>query len=168
MTDIRDVARELVRNVQDQTRVWHRLLELSVAQRTALETQDVHGVHALLQEIEMVMLDRSRTEVRRSMLVTQAAALLGVEPDSVTRDLLAGCCDAELAQQLHQASEQLRALVGQLDAVVARNAALLQQELEIIDVLVQGATTDTTARATYGKQGMQHEAPRLRLLDAQA
>jgi hypothetical protein len=168
MSSIRDVAAELVRNVQDQARSWRRLLELSIAQRGALEAQDAPTVHALLQDIELAMLDRSRTELRREALVAQAAALLGVEPQSVTRELVAGCVDAELAGRLDTAAEELRALVVELDAVVERNTALLQQELSIIEVLVQGATTDSTARATYGKQGVQQEAPRLRLLDAQA
>jgi hypothetical protein len=66
-----------------------------------------------------------------------------------------------------QAAEELRALVVELDAVVGRNAALLEQERAIIEVLVEGATIDTSVRATYGQHGMQSEAPRLRLLDAQ-
>ena len=163
-----DVARELVLNVREQARVWQRLLELSTHQRAALEAQDVHAVHALLQEIEITMHERARTELRRSILIRQAAAHLGIEPEDVTRDVIAGCCDTQLASELEAAAEELRVLVVELDSVVARNAVLLEQELSIIEVLVQGVTTDTTARTTYGKQGMQQEAPRLRLLDAQA
>jgi hypothetical protein len=168
MTDIREVAHELSLNLQTQVRVWTRLLELSQAQRIALEAQDVHAVHAILQELEVLMLDRSRTEVRRGMLITQAASCLGIEPDAVTRDLIAACCERELAEELERAAEELRVLVVELDSVVARNSALLQQELDIIELLVQGATTDVSTPATYGKQGVQQEAPRLRLLDAQA
>lgn len=167
MTGIQDVARELVVNVQDQARVWQRLLELSQAQRRALEAQDVHAVHALLQEVEVVMLERSRAEVRRGMLLNQAAAMLGVTMEELTRDMIAGCCEPELARSLVTAAEELRALVVELDAVVGRNKVLLEQELQIIEVLVQGATVDTSIRATYGKHGSQQEAPRLRLLDAQ-
>lgn len=167
MTAIQDVARELVVNVQDQVRVWQRLLELSQAQRRALEVQDVHAVHALLQEVEVVMLERSRAEVRRGVLLAQAAAMLGVPAEELTRDMVAECCEPQLAQSLVAAAEELRALVVELDSVVARNKVLLEQELQIIEVLVQGATVDTSTRATYGKHGMQQEAPRLRLLDAQ-
>ncbi|MCB0877783.1 MAG: flagellar export chaperone FlgN [Thermoleophilia bacterium] len=163
-----DVVTEVVANVREQVRIWSRLLELSSAQREALEVQDVHRVHAVLQEIEVTMLDRGRTEVRRGMLLQQAASILGLELAAVTRDVLVGCVGAELGQELEAAAEELRALVVELDAVVARNTALLEQELAIIEVLVQGATTDVAARTTYGKQGVQQEAPRLRLLDAQA
>lgn len=168
MSAIQDVAEELVLNVQEQARAWKRLLDLSQAQRAALEAQDAPTVHGILQEIEVAMLDRSRTEVRRGMLINQAAAHLGIEPGDVTRDLITACCDADLGGRLEQAADELKVLVVELDAVVARNAALLEQELSIIEVLVQGATTDSTARSTYGKQGVQQEAPRLRLLDAQA
>lgn len=167
MTAIQDVARELVVNVQDQARVWQRLLELSQAQRQALEAQDVHAVHAVLQDVEVVMLERSRAEVRRGMLLAQAAAVLGVPAEELTRDMVVACCEPQLAQSLVTAAEELRALVVELDSVVARNKVLLEQELQIIEVLVQGATVDTSTRATYGKHGTQQEAPRLRLLDAQ-
>jgi hypothetical protein len=167
MTTIADVAHELTRNVLEQVSVWQRLLTLSNAQRRALDEQDVHAVHALLQEIEVAMLDRSRTEVRRGMLIAQSAGLLGIPVENVTRDAIVACCDQAQGEQLVAAAEELRALIVELDAVVGRNAAMLEQELAIIEVLVQGATVDVTARATYGKHGMQQEAPRLRLLDAQ-
>lgn len=167
MSEIRTVAHELCLNLGEQARAWRHLLDLSHAQLHALQQQDVHSVHAILQEIEVAMLERSRTELRRSMLLTQAASMLGVPTDEVTRDVIVRHCDAPLGEALEQAAEELRSLVVELDAVVARNAAMLEQELAIIEVLVRGATVDTSARMTYGKHGMQQEAPRLRLLDAQ-
>ena len=167
MTALRSIAHELCLNLGEQSRVWRRLLDLSQAQLTALKAQDVHSVHAVLQEIEIAMLDRSRTEVRRGVLLAQAGALLNMAPEAITRDVIAANCDAPLGAALAQAAEELRALVVELDAVVARNSAMLEQELAIIEVLVRGATVDTKAQKTYGKHGMQQEAPRLRLLDAQ-
>lgn len=167
MTTIADIAHELTSNVREQVAVWQRLLTLSQAQRQALEAQDVQSVHALLQEIEVAMLDRSRTEVRRSMLIAQAGGVLGIPAQDVTRDAIVACCDPVQGEQLVIAAEQLRVLIVELDAVVGRNTAMLEQELAIIEVLVQGATVDASARPTYGKHGMQQEAPRLRLLDAQ-
>jgi hypothetical protein len=167
MTAIREIAHEVCLNVQEQTRVWRRLLDLSLAQLQALQSQDVHSVHAILQELEVAMLERSRTEVRRGMLLNQAAVVLEIPVDDITRDILVEHCDESLAQELVRSAEELRALIVELDAVVARNSAMLEQELAIIEVLVRGATVDTTARTTYGKHGMQQEAPRLRLLDAQ-
>jgi len=167
MSAIDHVARDLCTNIAEQTRVWHRLLELSQAQLEALQAQDVHAVHAILQELEVAMLERGRTEIRRSMLLDQAALILGMPVVEVTRDAIAAACDAPLGAALEAAAEELRSLVVELDAVVARNTAMLEQELSIIEVLVRGATVDSTARTTYGKHGTQQEAPRLRLLDAQ-
>ena len=164
---IRSIAHELCLNMQEQARVWQRLLELSQVQMQALQIQDVHTVHAVLQEVEIAMLDRSRTEVRRGVLLNQAAAMLQVPVADITRDVIVRYCDAPLAAALVEAAEELRMLVVELDAIVGRNTAMLEQELSIIEVLVRGATVDTTARTTYGKHGMQQEAPRLRLLDAQ-
>lgn len=167
MTRIRTIAHELCTNLQEQARVWSRLLELSRAQRTALEQQDVHAVHAILQEIEVTMLDRSRAELRRSMLVEQVGAELGVPSEQVTRELVASHCDAPIASALDAAATELRELVGALGEVVTRNTALLEQELSIIELMVRGATEDRSAQHTYVKSGSRSEAPRLRLLDAQ-
>lgn len=167
MNAVTSVAREICTSLQDQVRVWTRLLELSHAQLRALQAQDVHAVHAILQEVEIAMLERSRAEVRRGVLLAQAAALLGVPVEHVTRDVITQHCDAPLGAALAQAAEELRALIVELDAVVSRNGAMLAQELSIIEVLVRGATVDTSVRTTYGNHGMQQEAPRLRLLDAQ-
>lgn len=167
MSAVSSIAQELSLNLDEQARVWRRLLDLSQAQLAALQGQDVHAVHAILQEIEVTMLERSRTEVRRSVLLQQAAAALGVDVDEVTREALAEHCDPVLEQALARAAEELHVLVADLDDVVARNRAMLEQELAIIEVLVQGVTVDHTARTTYGKSGSQQDAPRLRLLDAQ-
>ncbi|MCW2927565.1 MAG: hypothetical protein JWM86_1533 [Thermoleophilia bacterium] len=167
MSGIEAVTRELCLTVQEQARVWRRLLDLSLAQLDALKSQNVHGVHAILQELEVTMLERSRTEVRRGILLQQAATMLDVPVEAITRDVLVEHVDPQLAASLVEAAEELRALVVELDAVVGRNTVLLEQELAIIEVMVRGATVDSSARVTYGKHGMQHEAPRLRLLDAQ-
>lgn len=167
MSRLRSIAHELCVNLEAQVRVWRRLLELSQAQAQALRAQDVHAVHAILQEIEITMLDRSRTEIKRSALVDQAAAELGMPAQEITRDVIAMRCDAPLAQALQAAALELKQLVIELNEVVRRNSAMLEQELSIIDVMVRGATEDRTARTTYGKSGTRSEAPRLRLLDAQ-
>jgi hypothetical protein len=167
MSRIRAIAHELCMNLEEQVRVWRQLLDLSQAQLAALQVQDVHSVHAILQDIEITMLDRSRTEIRRGMLLEQAAIELGVPATQVTRSVLQLHSDAPIGAALGRAADELRSLVVALDDVIARNRALLEQELEIIDVLVRGATEDRSVKQTYGKTGSQTDRPRLRLLDAQ-
>jgi hypothetical protein len=101
------------------------------------------------------------------MLLEQAGVELGVPGNEVTRAVLAGHSDAPIAEALGRAADELRILVVELDSVVARNKATLEQELEIIELLVRGATEDRSVKKTYGKTGSQSETPRLRLLDAQ-
>lgn len=164
---MRSIAIELSANLDEQVRVWRRLLELSTAQLEALSRQDVHSVHAILQDVELTMLDRARTEMRRGMLIEQAASELGIASSEVTRELVIAGCDTPLADAITRTAEELKVLVVALDSVVDRNRMMLEQELAILEVLVRGATEDTSATPTYGKTGANHEAPRLRLLDAQ-
>ena len=160
-------VQEIVLNLGDQVRLYHRLLDLAQAQLAALQQQDVRLVHAILQEIEMVMLDRSKVEQRRGVAINTVAAELGIPSDEITASLLQGIADVPLAQALESASAKLRGLVKELDVVVGKNRVLLEHELAVIDHMVKGMTAVPAANATYGKTGAQHELPRLKILDAQ-
>jgi hypothetical protein len=161
------LVHELCVNLEDQVRCWQRLLELSQVQMQALLAQDPHTVHQALQEIEVAMLDRARTEITRGRLMEAIASTLGVPPLQVTRALLVQVSSAPVAESLERAANALQVLVGELDRVVEKNKALLEHELAVIDTLVKGITVDRTARPTYQAAGVQGDAPRIRLLDAQ-
>lgn len=161
------LVHDLCVNLEDQVRAYTRLLELSQSQMQALLVKDVQSVHAILQEVEVAMLDRGRTEIHRGRLMEMIAAELGVSPLEVDRQLLMQVSTAPVAASLEHAAEALKHLVGELDRVVAKNRALLEHELAVIDTLVQGMTTDRSARPTYKAAGVQGDAPRIRLLDAQ-
>lgn len=157
---------EIVVNLDDQVRVYRRLLDLSQAQLVALQAQDVRTVHAILQEIELAMLERSKVDQRRSEVLMHIAQQLGIALEDVTASLLQQRADAPIGEAIANASAELRGLVGDLDGVVARNRALLEHELAIIDHMVHGMTT-VPDKPTYAADGGQREAARLKLLDAQ-
>ena len=161
------VAHDVLVNLQDQVRVYGHLLNLSQAQLAAVQAKDVHSVHAILQELEMTMMERARLEQNRSFLLTRAGLELGVPAAEVTAAKLQATTDAAIGQAISRCSEELKAIVMQLDSVVARNRALLEHELAVMDHLVKGMTVDRTATPTYMRSGAQREAGRLRLLDAQ-
>lgn len=161
------VAHEVLVNMEAQVRLYRHLLDLSQAQLAAVQAKDVHVVHAILQEIEMAMLERARLEQTRSSLIHRAAAELGVAVDDVTAARLEATCDEAIAGEIRRCAGELRGIVEDLDQVVARNRALLEHELAVVDHLVKGMTVDRTARPTYGRTGAQGAASPLRLLDAQ-
>jgi hypothetical protein len=154
-------------NLEDQVRLYRHLLELSSAQLAALRKQDVHSVHAILQEIEIAMLDRGKLEMQRSVVLSLAAAELGIGVEEITAARLEEAAGAPLGGEIARCADELRQIVTQLDEVVARNRAMLEHELGVIDQVVQGMTVDREATPVYGKSGAQREVPRLRLLDAQ-
>ena len=161
------VAHDLLENLQDQVRIYSHLLNLSRAQLAATQAKDVHSVHAILQELEMAMMERARHEQNRSRLISRAAVELGCTPEEVTATKLQATTDAAISGEIARCSDELKAIVQELDTVVARNRALLEHELAVMDHLVKGMTVDRTATPTYMRSGAQREAGRLRLLDAQ-
>jgi len=161
------LAHEVLVNLSDQVRLYSHLLELSRAQLDAVRVQDVRSVHAILQEIEIAMLDRSRHEQRRELLIREVAAVLGIGQGEVTAARLQAACDAPIAAEIGRASEELRAIVKDLDDVVSRNRAYLEHELSVVDHMVKGMTVDRSATPTYMRSGAQRDTVRLKLLDAQ-
>lgn len=166
------IIEALCNNLDEQVRVYDRLLEQSSRQLVALREQNPRGVHEVLPEIEITMLDRAQAEHERNRLIPMAAAALGVPIEEVTAKRLAKASgddegSAALSERLSRASARLIELVSELDTIVVLSRSLLEQELVLIDGMVQGMTQDRRTTPTYGKQGTQVEPGRLRLLDAQ-
>lgn len=157
---------EMLGNLEAQVDVYRRLLNLTQAQVVALRERDVKTVHAVLQEIELGMLDRARIDQQREMLLINLSAQLGVPKEEITVTLLQGLVDAPIADLLAGHSQELRSLIGELDVVVTRSRALLEQELELIDQVVK-TTTRRGDALTYARTGTRPDADRLKLLDAQ-
>lgn len=161
------IAHEVLSNLTDQVRLYRHLLNLSEAQLAAVRTQDVHSVHAILQEIEMSMLDRARLEMLRADLIRRIAAELGIEIEQVTAARLRQITDASISSQIERAAEELRQVITELDRVVACNRSHLEHELAVVDQMVKGMTVDRTATPTYLRTGAEAQQGRLKLLDAQ-
>lgn len=158
-------------NLREQATVHQRMLELTARQLQAVRTRDPRGVHDALQELETAMIERQRIEARRGELVRRAARDLGVAEDDVTAELIGSHAPGPAREELQQAAEQLRDVVGRLQRVVDAQRALLNHELESFDALLRGMVshTSTAGGPTYGKDGATGSsgAPRMKLLDLQ-
>lgn len=156
---------DIVENMERQATLYRRLLDLSQAQLVALRERDVQSVHALLQEIEMEMLNRSRLEIRRSELLERLSLETGVPVEEITASRVSELADPAIADRIEYCSQELQSLLGDLDEVVERNQVVLQQELSLIDHMVHAVTS--TDSPVYAQGGVHADAPKRRLLDAQ-
>ena len=124
-------------------------------------------MHAILQEIDMTMMGRARLEAVRADLIERAAIELGCEQHEVTSSRLRAFTDNASGAEITRCADELRGIVEELNQIVARNRALLEHELAVIETMVRGMTEDRSATPVYEKNGAQREAVRLKLLDAQ-
>lgn len=157
---------EIVANLQEQVRVYRRLLELSQAQVDALLQQDVHTVHGVLQEIELSMLDRAKVEQYRTVVLDRICAETGLTIGEITASRLAQLAEPAIAEAITSCSTELQGLIKELDAVVDKSRALLEQELAVIDGVIHGITV-VAEPATYERTGDSSERTRRKLLDMQ-
>jgi hypothetical protein len=155
---------ELVANLHDQVRIYRRLLDLSQAQVGALQRHDVHAVQAVLQEIELAMLERSKVDQRREHAIAAVASRLGIAVEEVTAARLQHAAPGALGATIADASAELKDLIAQLDTVVARSNALLQHELQLIEFMMDGLTT-VRETPTYQRAGTQGDGVRRSILD---
>ena len=161
------VVTQIIANLGDQIRIYDHLLGLTRFQAEALARRDAQGVHVILQEIEIGMLERGKCEFRRAQLLDQSAKLIGIAPDEVTATRLAQLAGLRLGQQLMSAAAHLKQIMAELDDVVSRNRATLEFELSIVDHVVLAMTVSSEPMSGYGRTGIEVEQPRMRILDAQ-
>jgi hypothetical protein len=167
MTITANPVHEIMTNLTEQERIYRRLLDLSQAQVVAIRQQDVRTVHALLQEIELAMIERSTIERRRSEVLHQLSRAWMLPVDQLTATVIADRSDEPaIADAIRHASAALRSLIGELDTAVVKARGLLKQELALIDHMVRGVTRSHEP-PTYQQSGIQTEVPRLKLLDTQ-
>jgi hypothetical protein len=156
----------MVGNLNDQVGIYRRLLDLTRAQVAAVQRSDVKSFHALLSEIEIVMLERSGVERGRDALITLLASELMVPRERVTASLLRERLGGNIGDAIDSAASELRHLVDALELAVAQSRALVEHELKVIGMLVKGVTA-TDELPTYSKYGKQADTTPRKLLDLQ-
>lgn len=157
---------EVLVNLQAQVHMYRRLFDLAQAQVVALRQRDMQAVHALLQEIELAMIDRSQVEQARGAMLDRLSVELGIHVDEINVAVVQQHAEPAIAQGIAACSEELKQLIGDLDVVVGKNKALLEQELELIDHMVRGVTRGPRV-PTYGSTGASDPSAHLKLLDMQ-
>ena len=163
------MARDMLRA---QAGVHQRMLELTAQQLQAVRARDPRAVAESLHGLEAAMMERGRVEAQRAQLIDRAARELGVPADEVTAELIGATAPGPVQEELRQAAEQLRDVVGRLQRVVDAQRTLLTHEMETFEALLRQmvAHTSTAAGPTYGKDGATGAgdgSPRMKLLDLQ-
>jgi hypothetical protein len=164
MSNLDAALHELVANLHDQVRIYRHMLALSQAQVDALQRHDVNAVQAVLQDIEHAMLERSKVDQRRTRAIEGVAAAINRPVEHVTATLLEQLAPGTDGQAIATASAELKALIRELDDVVARSSALLQHELQLIDFMMHGLTA-VRETPIYERAGVQADVGRRSILD---
>ena len=164
---IAELADLVLSNLDQQLSMHARLLELASAQAGAVAARDAGAVHEILQEVEHVLLDRSRIEMQRGQVLARTAAELGLPADQLTVSVLAGRLDADRAERLTTAASRLREMIAELAPLVQANRAVIEQELEVIDGVVRLAASSGEQQATYARPGTSIPTEGRTLLDMQ-
>ena len=141
-----DVIAHLGAQIDSAQRLLHHVLR----QAEAIRARDVDGVLGRLTDIQIEMDGRSRLELQRTALLTQAGARLGLTPAEITLDRIAELMSDGEAETARGLSAQLRGLLAEIEREHTCNRALMRQELSFLEHLTRmiGREPDTGYAAT--------------------
>lgn len=128
-----------------------RLLDIVLAQGTAIRVRDVDAVVRQVAAFQAELERRTRIEDERSRLLARAGAALGMAPETVTLTMLTAAMTPDEAERAHHRSAELQHLLAQLTHEHRCNQALMRQELAFLDHLLR--LVDPTAPVAYEAGG---------------
>jgi len=156
----------LLDHLRRQRESSQRLLEIVMTQNAAIRQQDVTTVLASLTDLQAEMGYRDRLEHERERILFDAAAALGVAPDTIDLEaILVGRPEAEAAQA-RELSAELRGLIVEVGRIHDDNRVLLRQELAFLDHLMRALSG--TPQTAYSPTGWDPVPKTVNLLDARA
>jgi flagellar biosynthesis/type III secretory pathway chaperone len=157
----------LLEHLERQLQSARRLLRIVIAQRDAIRKQDVETVLAQLGEVQTEMALRMQLETERDELIDNAGRHLGVAPETIDLEALAGLVPADEADELREKSTELRGLFSEIALVHAQNRVLIRQELSFLDHLIR--VLSGTPQSGYSPFGDRPASPRVStVVDARA
>jgi hypothetical protein len=130
------LAGDVLAHLDAQIASAARLLEISLAQGTAIRTHDVDTVVRQVAAFQAELERRTRVEEDRSRLLARAGALLGVAPGAVTLGQLTATMSPSDAAVVEARSAELQRLLAELMREHGQNQALMRQELAFLDHLL--------------------------------
>jgi hypothetical protein len=142
------IGTEVLAHLSAQIDSARRLLGSILEQGAAIRARKVESVLACMADIKAEMELRSRLEEARTILLTHAGTMLGVEAGGVTLDAIATLMEADEASEARARSAELRGLLGEIAREHGINRALMRQELAFLDHLTRliGAEPETGYR----------------------
>ena len=128
---------ELLAHLDAQINSARRLLQLVLAQGTAIRERDSDAVLARLADIQSEMGRRGSLEMERTALLQRAGQALGVPATAVTLERLCALVTAGAAQLAMERSAELRGLLSEIAREHGINRALMRQELTFLSHLTR-------------------------------
>src|SRR5690242_19102184 len=127
----------LLAHLDAQIASARRLLELVLAQGTAVREHDAEAVLIRMAEIQAEMGRRATLEMNRTSLLQEAGAALARPAAEVTLEALCTLVTPGAAELARHRSAELRGLLAEVAREHGINRALMRQELAFLDHLVR-------------------------------
>lgn len=147
---------DLLAHLDAQLASTERLLDIVLAQGTAIRTRDVDAVVRHVASFQAELQRRARIEEDRTRLLLRAGAAVGMTPEAVTLSQLTARMTPDEAERAHHRSAELQRALAQLQREHACNQALMRQELAFLDHLLR--LVDPTAPVAYEPGGTRPRA----------
>ncbi len=145
---------ELATVVNDEVRVFHRLLDVLREEQRAIVEDDIEAIERCVEAQQEVGVMAHQLEAKRQRVVGRLAQQLDMDADNVSLIRLVEVLGGTRGEELAQMREKLLELNGKIRSVSANNAFLIRQSLRYTERCLDIITGQSAAqRGVYGQFG---------------
>ncbi len=153
---------ELVEVINDEVRLFNRLLSVLQQEQAAIVTDDLHGIEAAVVAQQQLGQQAPRLEARRLRVVEQLAGQLDLGPGGASLKRLVSALEQEQGEELGRMRQALLDLNQKIRATSENNSFLIRQSMRYTEKCLDILTGQPLGRGMYGKFGRlrRHGGPR--------
>jgi flagellar biosynthesis/type III secretory pathway chaperone len=153
-----NLVKGLVEVVNDEIRLFNRLLDLLVTEQAALLDDDLEAIEGGLTEKRQVAEEATRLEIARRQAVAEVSCRLDMDPSDPSLGRIIAALDCGPGEELAGMRQTLLNLNQRIRQANESNAFLIRQSRRYTDRCLNILTGQADDRNRYGKSGRRRPA----------
>jgi hypothetical protein len=150
---------QLCANLENQLQLYQRLQVSAVEMKQAIERHDRDAIARFTTEYDRHSLQLESVEEQRLLLTDRIARGLHWHHPHITVDAILRHTQGPLNQRLNHARQQLKAIIGEMNALNTANRIMLEQELMTIGKSLELITRAVMPATGYQSRGTPQAGP---------
>jgi len=139
--------------IDQQRNLYRKLLDLFIEERRAILASDLEELNNVVIDKELTLQNIRQEELKRGKTGDEIAALLGIDPETLTITQLSRRIKEPYASEIKHRGARLQTLIDEIQVESERNRSLCLQALQFVGSSIKLLTTLTHPNQVYHASG---------------